>query len=59
MKIKWAGIERRKLEEIQDIFYIGWYGWDTADYGFTIRILGFEATWLIDLKKNERHLKAL
>jgi hypothetical protein len=59
MKIKYDGYERRKIVEVQDLFYIGWYGWDSADYGFSITILGRSWSWLIDLKKNERHLKAL
>jgi hypothetical protein len=59
MKIKWAGTEMNAISDLKDVFYIGWYEWDTADYGFTIRILGLEWNWLIDLKKNKQKLKAL
>ncbi len=59
MKIKYDGTDVRAISELKDVLYVGWYEWDTADYGFTITILGLSWNWLIDLKKKERHLKGL
>ena len=34
-------------DSLKQIFYIGFYEWDEADYGFTITLFCHEFNWLI------------
>jgi hypothetical protein len=50
MKIKFDGhngpVESYK-DILKELFYIGKYEWDDADYGFTITLFGQSWNWLI------------
>jgi hypothetical protein len=55
MKIKYEGSSRTLTpfrELMSQLFYIGKYEWDEADYGFSIILLGREWNWLIWKKAN-------
>jgi hypothetical protein len=50
MKIKYDGKSTTltPLKQLmKEIFYIGRYEWDEADYGFSIVLFGHEWNWLI------------
>jgi hypothetical protein len=50
MIIKYEGTGRngRTFKEIMsELFYIGRYEWDDADYGFSIILFGREWNWII------------
>lgn len=50
MKIVYDGTfrnGRRFKELLSELFYIGKYEWDEADYGFSIILFGREWNWLI------------
>lgn len=50
MKIKYQGhsntITRPIREVLSELFYIGRYEWDEADYGFSIVLFGRSWNWL-------------
>lgn len=49
MKIKFQdrGKNHNFWDLFKDMFYIGFYEWDEADYGFSIRLFCYEWNWLI------------
>jgi hypothetical protein len=53
MKIKFQGHDKNNnfWDLFKDMFYIGFYEWDEADYGFCIRLFCHEWNWLV--YKNE------
>jgi hypothetical protein len=53
MKIKYDGKSRTEVS-FKDLFYIGKYKWDEADYGFSIILFGYEWNWLV--YKNQESL---
>jgi hypothetical protein len=34
-------------DTLKQLFYVGFYEWDEADYGFSIILFGHEFNWLI------------
>ena len=49
MKIKFAGSGKNYgfWDSFKQMFYIGFYEWDEADYGFSIILFSYEFNWLI------------
>jgi hypothetical protein len=51
MKIKYQG--SRRLTELSEIFYIGFFKYDIADYCFTITLFGRDWEWFFFKKGTE------
>ena len=50
------GPMKRYKDILRELFYIGKYEWDEADYGFTITLFGYSWNWLI-YKNKESYLE--
>jgi hypothetical protein len=56
MKIQYQGTGHTLTplkDLLSELFYIGKYEWDEADYGFSIVLLGREWNWLIWTKETK------